>query len=115
MANTAPVVYFEESWAILSSIGLINCLIGFMIIGITSLSPIAIVPVVCSVASAIANGMCFYAFYANYSTTPTVIAGATADIAWLVGLAQIISGGYSINSYNNRFKKLVCLSIVTSS
>ena len=89
MADTAPAVYFEESWAILSSIGLINCLIGLMIIGITTLSQIALVPVVCSVACAIANGMCFYAFYADYSTTPTVIAGATADFAWLVRLFQI--------------------------
>jgi len=90
MADAAPVVYFEESWAILSSIGLISCLIGLMIIGITSLSPVAIVPVVCSVACAIANGMCYYAFYADYSTTPTVIAGATADVAWLVSITPIL-------------------------
>jgi len=84
MSTTVVPVYFEQSWAILSSIGLINVLIGGMIIGITSLSPIAVVPVICSVAGAIANGMCYYAFYANYATTPTVIAAAVGDIAWLV-------------------------------
>jgi len=116
MASSTSTIYFEESWAILSSIGLINCLIGLMIIGITSLSPIAIVPVVCSVACAIANGMCFYAFYADYSTTPTVIAGAAADVAWLVCSPSINTPlNYLLTGYNNRFKKLACLSTATSS
>lgn len=48
--------YFEESWAILSSIGLINVLLGLMIIGITSLSPLALVPIITSAAGSIANG-----------------------------------------------------------
>ncbi len=82
---SAPVpVYFEESWAILSSIGLVNVLFGLMIIGITSLSPISLVPIVVSVAGAIANGLCYYAFYADYPKTGTVIAAAVADLTWLV-------------------------------
>ena len=45
-------VYFEESWAILSSICLMNVVFGFMIIGITTLTPISVVPiVVCSFSS----------------------------------------------------------------
>ncbi len=56
MSSTAVPVYFEESWAILSSLGLVNVLFGLMIIGITSLSPVSIVV---SVAGAIANGLCY--------------------------------------------------------
>lgn len=59
MASTAVPVYFEESWAILSSLGLVNVLFGLMIIGITSLKPVSIVPIVVSVAGAIANGLCY--------------------------------------------------------
>ena len=59
MASTAVPVYFEESWAILSSLGLVNVLFGLMIIGITTRSPVSIVPIVVSVAGAIANGLCY--------------------------------------------------------
>jgi len=59
MASPAVPVYFEESWAILSSLGLVNVLFGLMIIGITSRSPVSIVPIVVSVAGAIANGLCY--------------------------------------------------------
>jgi hypothetical protein len=84
-SSSAVPAYYEESWAILSTIGLVNILFGFMVIGITTLSPISIVPIVVSVAGAIANGLCYYAFYADYPTTGTVVAAAFADITWLVG------------------------------
>lgn len=77
-------VYFETSWSILSSIGIINILIGLLVIGITSLSPITIVPIVVSAASAIADGLCYYAFYADHPKTPTAVASAFADIFWMV-------------------------------
>ena len=80
----AVPVYFEQSWAILSTIGLINLFFGITVVGITSLSPISIVPIVVSIATAIANGMCYYAFYANYSRGATVAAGVAADLFWLV-------------------------------
>lgn len=32
------------------------------------------------------TGMCYYAFYAHYPTTGTVVAAAVADIAWLVSI-----------------------------
>lgn len=83
MAATPPV-YFEESWAILSSIGIMNVMFGIMVMGIINPSPIAFVPIIVSAAGAIANGLCYYAFYANYSTEPSVVAGAFADIMWLV-------------------------------
>jgi hypothetical protein len=84
MSTSTVPAYFEESWAILSSVGLVNVLFGLMIIGITSLSPVSLVPIIVSVAGAIANGLCYYAFYADYPKTGTVIAGAVADVAWLV-------------------------------
>jgi hypothetical protein len=91
MSTSAVPVYFEESWAILSSIGLVNVLFGLMIIGITSLSPISLVPLIVSVAGAIANGLCYYAFYADYPKTGTVVAAAVADIAWLVSITHIVN------------------------
>ena len=86
MSTPTVPVYFEESWAILSSIGLVNVLFGFMIVGITSLSPVSLVPIIVSAAGAIANGLCYYAFYADYPKTGTVIAAAMADITWLVSI-----------------------------
>lgn len=84
MTSTGVELYFEESWAILSSIGIGNTGFGLMIAGITSLSHISIVPIVVSVAGAIANGLCYYAFYSNHSTSREVVAAAIADITWLV-------------------------------
>jgi hypothetical protein len=53
---SAVPAYFEESWSILSSIDLFIFLLGFMIIGITNLSPLVLVPMIVSAAGAIANG-----------------------------------------------------------
>lgn len=92
MASAVPPVYFEQSWAILSTIGLTNLLFGLTIVGITSVSPISVVPIICSIATAIANGMCYFAFYGGYNKTSTVVAGAFADIFWLVRYA-----GESVN------------------
>ena len=86
MSATSVPVYFEQSWAILSTIGVLNVFFGTTVVGITSLSPISVVPLVVSVASAIANGLCYYAFYADYSTTSTIVAACFADFFWLVRL-----------------------------
>ena len=84
MATAAVPVYFEQSWAILSTIGVMNVVFGVIVIGITSLSPISLIPLVVSAASAVANGLCYYAFYANYNKTATVVAASAADTFWLV-------------------------------
>ena len=84
MSSTAVPVYFELSWSILSSIGLLNVLFGLLVVGITSLSPITTIPIIVSAACAIANGMCYYAFYADYPQIPMVVAGAFADVMWFV-------------------------------
>lgn len=86
MSSTAVPIYFELSWSILSSIGLINVLFGLLVAGITSFSPISLVPIIVSAACAVANGMCYYAFYADYPQIPVVVAGAFADIMWLVSV-----------------------------
>jgi hypothetical protein len=84
MSDPIVPIYFETSWSILSSIGLINILIGILVIGITNLSPITIVPLVVSGANAIADGLCYYAFYEKHPETQTAVAAAFADIFWLV-------------------------------
>ena len=84
MAPSIPLVYFESSWAILSSIGIVSFLYGIAVVGITSLSPLTIVPIVVSIALALANGLCYYAFYTSYPPYNLAIASAFADVFWLV-------------------------------
>lgn len=86
MASSAAIPqYYELSWAILSTIGLTNVLVGLMVMGIVGCSRVALVPLVVSVATAVANGMCFYAFYADYPMVNTAVASAFGDVCWLVG------------------------------
>lgn len=85
MASAAMSPYYELSWAILSTIGLSNVLVGSMVMGIAGFSMVSLVPLVVSVATAIANGMCYYAFYSNNPVTSSAVASAFADICWLVG------------------------------
>lgn len=61
-----------------------NVLYGGLVVGITSLSPITIVPIVVSAASAVANGLCYYSVYSDYEKLPRLIAGIFADLLWLV-------------------------------
>jgi hypothetical protein len=71
---------------------LFNVLIGLVVVGITNLSPITTVPIVVSAAGAIADGLCYYAFYAEYPTmAQTVAAAALADIFWLVSSTLTLS------------------------
>ncbi|KAH7391687.1 hypothetical protein BKA66DRAFT_568102 [Pyrenochaeta sp. MPI-SDFR-AT-0127] len=92
----AMPLYFEGSWAILSTIGINNVIFGFIVVGVTGFSPIALVPIVVSMAGAVANGLCFYALYANYSKTPTVVAAIFADLLWLVQEAGLSFYSYMI-------------------
>ena len=77
-------VYYELSWAILSTIGLTNVGFGLMVVGIAGFSPIALVPIIVSAAGAIANGLCYYSFYAVNPVTNTAVASGIADLTWLV-------------------------------
>ncbi|KAH8751798.1 hypothetical protein F5882DRAFT_340026 [Hyaloscypha sp. PMI_1271] len=96
MSTPTVPVYFEQSWAILSSIGLTNVLFGLMVVGITSLSPVSLVPIVVSVAGSVANGLCYYAFYADYPKTGTVVAAGIADMCWLIQEAGLSFYSYLI-------------------
>jgi hypothetical protein len=88
MASTTPVPYFELSWSILSTIGIGNTLFSLLVGAITSFSPIAIVPLVTSIAGAIANGMCYYAFYDDANPVLNrAVASVFADLAWMVSLS----------------------------
>lgn len=77
-------LYFELSWAILSTIGIANFLYGLTIIAITRVTPVSLVPIVVSLAAAVANGLCYYAFYADNPRINTAVASAIADVFWLV-------------------------------
>lgn len=81
----ASTVYFELSWSILSTIGAINLFIGLLVCGITTFTQIAIVPLVTSAAGAVANGLCYYAFYTEGNGAKSRAAASVgADIFWLV-------------------------------
>ncbi|KAH7070057.1 hypothetical protein FB567DRAFT_218971 [Paraphoma chrysanthemicola] len=89
-------LYFEGSWSILSTIGLVNFLLGFMVVGITGYSPIALVPIVVSGAAAIANGLCYYALYEEHSTNATLVSAVFADLFWLIQEAGLSFYSYMI-------------------
>ncbi|KAL6411798.1 hypothetical protein AUP68_04176 [Ilyonectria robusta] len=92
MVSTAIPAYFELSWAILSTIGLNNILVGLIVAGITGgFSVVVLVPIVVSAACALANGLYYYTFYADYPAVNTAIASAFMDLAWLVS-AMLQSG-----------------------
>ena len=76
--------YFELSWAVLSTIGAVYVLLGLMVSGIVGWSNILLVPIVVSAAGALANGLCFVAYYTEYPAVNRTVAGAIADAAWLV-------------------------------
>jgi hypothetical protein len=104
-------VYFELSWSILSTIGLINFFYGILVVGMTSLSPISAVPIVVSAAGALANGLCYYSFYGDYSRIPTVVAGVLADVFWLVRVTcGLLSTLMNAADLGIRYKKPACLS-----
>lgn len=82
-------VFFELSWSILSTIGAANVFFGLLVVSVTGFSPIVVVPLVISAACAVANGLCFYAFY--LTPPPPVnraVASIFADMLWLVSTHQ---------------------------
>lgn len=97
-SNTIDSVstYYEISWSILSTIGIANVLFGFVIIGITSLTPVVVVPIVSSIACALANGLCYYGFYSHNPLLNRAIASAFADFFWLVQEAGLSFYSYAI-------------------
>ncbi|KAK3308420.1 uncharacterized protein B0T15DRAFT_391809 [Chaetomium strumarium] len=92
-------LFFELSWSILSTIGAGNVFFGILVVSVTNLSPIAAVPIVTSAAGAIANGLCFYAFYQpSQPATNRAVASGFADMLWLIQEAGLSFYGYVILS-----------------
>jgi hypothetical protein len=89
----------------MSSIGLCNVLIGFLVVGITNLTPITIVPIIVSAACAIADGLSYYAYYADYPITQTAVAAVFADFFWLVSKTPLYCVCYA-HPNPTRSKKL---------
>lgn len=89
MSTPILPVYFELSWSILSTIGAANVFFGLLIVGITTFSQITVVPIISSAAGAIANGLCYYAYYdEGYGLKSKAAASAFGDLFWLVRLRR---------------------------
>lgn len=85
MSTESAPLYFELSWSILSTIGIGNFVFGSLICCIIGFSQLSLIPLITSAASAIANGLCFYAFYAHGVPTKNKVAASVfADLFWLV-------------------------------
>lgn len=85
MTSAAPPAYFELSWSILSTIGIANTLFSILVGGIISVSPICAVPFITSISGAIANGLCYYAFYNESNPIMgRAVASVFADMSWMV-------------------------------
>ncbi|KAF5558101.1 hypothetical protein FMEXI_468 [Fusarium mexicanum] len=89
-------VYYESSWSILSTIGLVNFFFAWIVIGITRLSWLSTIPAIVSAAGAVANGLCYYAWYMNSGKTKTASAYAVADILWMIQEAGLSFYSYII-------------------
>jgi hypothetical protein len=95
--STSPYpAYFELSWAILSTIGLSNVFFGITVAGITGFPPIVFIPIVVSAACAVSNGLCYYAYYADYPVPNAAVASAFADITWVIQEAGLSFYSYII-------------------
>ncbi|KFH43339.1 hypothetical protein ACRE_059080 [Hapsidospora chrysogenum ATCC 11550] len=91
-------VYYESSWAILSTICIGNVLFGWIIIGIAGLSASSLIPLVTSAAGAIANGLCYYVYYQDPAPPRGNATGASvvADVMWLIQEAGVSFYSYII-------------------
>lgn len=81
-------VYFEIGYSILSSLGISNALSSLLVIGILGVSRLSLVPLIVSVACAIANALAYYSFYTHHEVSKRVAASVISDVAWLVSLQQ---------------------------
>jgi hypothetical protein len=83
--STTDIVYYELGWSILSTIGIANFLFGLVIVGITTFSNVAAVPVITSAACALANALCYYSFYRpDVPPVNRAVGSVFADLFWLV-------------------------------
>ncbi|VUC26157.1 unnamed protein product [Clonostachys rosea] len=90
----AAALFLELSWGVLSSIGIVCFLFGFLIIGITGWSAAASVPIISSVAGCLANALCYYAYYQTHPPVETAVASAFADVMWMALASSLIDTGH---------------------
>lgn len=69
----------------LSSIGIFAAVMSVFVILIKSLTLLIIVPVTVSAACALANWLCYYAFYTTYAIEGRMAASILADLTYMVG------------------------------
>ncbi|KAL3464519.1 hypothetical protein BJX64DRAFT_286329 [Aspergillus heterothallicus] len=80
-----PPVFYETSWGILSTIGVFLAIASVSVILMTSICTLNFVPLIVSVACALANGLCYYAYYTGQGPhTGRLVASIFADIFWLI-------------------------------
>ncbi|KAF4454791.1 hypothetical protein FALBO_15782 [Fusarium albosuccineum] len=91
-------VYYELSWSILSTIGIANVLFGLLVAGITSFSPVSIVPIATSAAGAVANGLCYHAYYTESPLKGQAVASVLSDVLWMIQEAGLSFYSYIILS-----------------
>ncbi|KAG8628672.1 hypothetical protein KVT40_002537 [Elsinoe batatas] len=96
MADTTVPLYFETAWSILSSIGICEVFFGGLVISLANLSWLSILPVIIGASGAIANGLCYQAFYADYPLQARLIGSGVSDIMWLVQEAGLSFYSYQI-------------------
>ena len=85
----ADPVYFELSWAVLSTVCIANVLFGLAVIGIVGWSPFSSIPIVVSSAGAVANGLSYYVFYTDGPLVNTAVALVFADVLWMVRFPRL--------------------------
>ncbi|KAF4547361.1 Hypothetical protein D9617_45g091390 [Elsinoe fawcettii] len=96
MTESTIPIYFETAWSILSTIGICEVFFGLLVISITSFSGLSILPVLVGAAGAIANGLCYQAFYADYHVGFRIAGSGIADIMWLIQEAGLSFYSYQI-------------------
>ncbi|KAG5460234.1 MAG: hypothetical protein BJ554DRAFT_7739 [Olpidium bornovanus] len=94
----AAEVYYETCWAILSTIGIFCAFTTVWMMAVFGWNKMLAVPLVVSCACAVANGLCYYAYYAPYPEDGRRVAAAAADAAWLVQEAGLSFYSYQILS-----------------
>ncbi|CEL11608.1 hypothetical protein ASPCAL14709 [Aspergillus calidoustus] len=80
-----PPVFLETSWGILSTIGVFLTFASISVICMTKICTLNFVPLVVSIACALANGCCYYAYYTGGPPcTGRLVASIFADIFWMI-------------------------------
>ena len=83
--SAVQLSYFQTSVGTLSAVGLFYVLVGLLIAGIIRGLPfLLLVPTVTSAGAALANGLCYYAYFTDYPVVNRGVAVGFMDTFWLV-------------------------------